>query len=74
MARHTVEYDELNGYTVESNLASNGENHGFKGKKLSVLTVVGETPNVFYRVYNVSDRLHFDYANYGDALQAYNWI
>lgn len=70
MARHTVEYDELNGYIAEVMIAASSR----ESKRLSVLTTIGETSTSSFRVYNDGEQVHHDYDSYGDALLAYNTI
>lgn len=74
MARHRVAYDELNGYIVDANIASTTASPNCPAKSLWVRTTVGETSNVIYIVKNEDTRNQHEYDNYGDALQAYNWI
>lgn len=66
MAKH-VEFDELNGLEVATQLASSGG-----GKSLTVITTIGDYTSVRYSVVSLSKNYSGTFEFFAKALEAYN--
>lgn len=64
---HTIGFDELNGFEVTTQIASAGG-----GKSLTVITTVGDFPNVRYSVVGIQKNYHEFFTLYSQALEAFN--